>query len=138
MISADRIFALSVLAASTTHLVFSTRFVMNGTSETALTELRIARAYIKLSCIPEDGSEASVSLASIGSSEIRMFRRRGADLDSMALFWLELVDHGTKTSVDSFRCQKIKDAVPVFENFLSQAVDLNKPAPGSAETHKQA
>jgi len=99
---------------------------MNGTSETALTELRIARAYIKLSCIPEDGSEASVSLASIGSSEIRMFRRRGADLDSMALFWLELVDHGTKTSVDSFRCQKIKDAVPVFENFLSQAVDLNK------------
>lgn len=110
---------------------------MNSTSETTPTELRIARAYIKLSCIPEDGSEASVSLASIGNSEIRMFRGREADY-SKALFWLELVDHGTKTSVDSFRCQKIKDAVPVFENFLSQAVDLNKPAPGSATCRSEA
>ena len=108
---------------------------MNGTYETTFTELRIARAYVKLSCIPEDSSEASVSLASIGNCEIRIFRGREADFDSMALFWLELVDHGTNTSVDSFRCHKIKEAAPVFEDFMSQVVDLNKPAPGSAETH---
>ena len=47
---------------------------MNSMSETTLAELRIARAYVKLSCIPEDSLEASVSLASIGNCEIRMFR----------------------------------------------------------------
>ena len=104
---------------------------MNCTSETALVELRIARAYVKLSCIPEDSSEASVSLASVGNCEIRMFRAREAD--SMALFWLELRDHATNTSVDSFRCHKIKDAVPVFEDFMSQAADLNKPERDGAE-----
>ena len=46
------------------------------TSERTLTELRIARAYVRLSSIPENSPEASVSLASIGSYEIRMFRGR--------------------------------------------------------------
>ena len=106
---------------------------MNCTSDTKLIELRIARAYVKLSCIPEDSSEASVSLASVGYCEIRMFRAREADFDDTALFWLELLDHGANASVDSFRCHKIKDAVPVFEDFMSQAADLNKPERDGAE-----
>jgi hypothetical protein len=100
---------------------------MNSTSERLLTELRIARAYAKLSSIPVDGSKPSVSLASIGNCEIRMFRGREADLDGMPLFWLELFDHLTKTSVDSFGCDKIKDATAVFEDFMSQGANLNKP-----------
>ena len=100
---------------------------MNTTSESSLIELRIARAYGKLSSIPVDGSKPSVSLASIGNCEIRMFRGREADLDGMPLFWLELFDHVTKTSVDSFRCDKIKDAAAVFEDFMSQGANLNKP-----------
>lgn len=102
---------------------------MNDTSETTLTELRIARAYVKLSCIPTDSSEASVSVTSMGDCEIRMFRRE-ADLDGMPLFWLELFDHVTKTSVDSFRCDTIKDAAAVFEDFMSQGANLNKPREG--------
>jgi len=98
---------------------------MNTTSERSLTELRIARAYGKLSSIPVDGSKPLISLASIGNYEIRMFRGRAADLDG--LFWLELFDHVTKTSVDSFRCDKIKDATAVFEDFMSQGANLNKP-----------
>jgi len=98
---------------------------MNTTSERSLTELRIARAYGKLSSIPVDGSKPLISLASIGNYEIRMFRGRAVDLDG--LFWLELFDHVTKTSVDSFRCDKIKDAVAVFEDFMSQGANLNKP-----------
>ena len=100
---------------------------MNSTSERLLTELRIARAYAKLPSIPVDGSKPSVSLASIGNCEIRMFRGREADLDGMPLFWLELFDHLTKTSVDSFGCDKIKDATAVFEDFMSQGANLNKP-----------
>jgi hypothetical protein len=107
--------------------IFAFKVVMNSASETLLTELRIARAYLKLSSIPVDGSKPSVSLASIGNCEIRMFRGREADLVGMSLFWLELFDHVTKTSIDSFGCDKIKDAAAVFEDFMSQGANLNKP-----------
>jgi hypothetical protein len=103
------------------------RFVMNSTSERLLTELRIARAYGKLSSIPVGASKSSVTLASVGNCEIRMFRGQEADLDGKALFWLELFDHVTNTSVDSFRCVRIKDAAAVFEDFMSQGANLNKP-----------
>ena len=99
---------------------------MNTTNERLLTELRIARAYVKLSSIPEDSSKPLIALASIGNCEIRMFRGREPDLDGMPLFWLELFDHVTKMSVDSFRCDKIKDAAAVFEDFMSQGANLNK------------
>ena len=93
------------------------------TSERTLAELRIARAYVRLCAIPEDSPEASVSLASIGSHEIRMLRSP----EVVPLFWLELFDHSAKMSVDSSCCHRLKDAVPVVCNFLAQANDLNKP-----------
>jgi hypothetical protein len=97
-----------------------------NTSERTLTELRISRAYVKLSCIPENSSETSVSLVSIGSCEIRMFRGPEVDFDGGPLFWLELFDHSTRTSVDGGSCHRIKDAVPLFDDFVSQADRLNK------------
>ena len=97
--------------------------------ERTLTELKIARAYGRLSSIPGNGPEASVSLASVGSCEIRMFRGSGADLDGNGapLFWLELIDHSIKTSVDSCSCHGLKDAVAIVDNFISQASRLDKP-----------
>ena len=97
--------------------------------ERTLTELKIARAYGRLSSIPGNGPEASVLLASVGSCEIRMFRGSGADLDGNGapLFWLELFDHSTKQSVDSFICHRLKDAVRIVDDFISQATSLNKP-----------
>ena len=95
-------------------------------SDETLNELRIARAYVKLLCIPEGSSEASVSLAWIGNYEILIFEGSQADSDGIPLFWLELFDHGAKTSVDSFSCHEIKDAVVVFEDFVSQANQLNQ------------
>ena len=94
-----------------------------NTSDGTLTELKIARAYVKLSSISDP--EASVSLASIGSHEIRMLAGPAADLDSAPLFWLELFDHGTKTSLDSFCCHRLKDAVPVVSDFFAQIDDLD-------------
>ena len=67
--------------------------------------------------------EASVLLASIGSHEIRMLA--GAAADSAPLFWLELFDHGAKTSLDSFCCRRLKDAAPVVSDFFAQMDDLN-------------
>ena len=113
---------MCVDGACRTHNVFrSSRFIVSNTSNPALTELRIAIAYVKLSSIPEDISQASVSLASIGDCEIRMFRGPEVDFDGTPLFWLELFDHSTKTSLDGIGCHKIKDAAPIFEDFISQA-----------------
>jgi hypothetical protein len=89
-----------------------------------LTELKIAKAYVRLCAMPEDSP--SVSLASIGNHEIRLLAGRAVDLDSAPLFWLELFDHSTKTSVDSFCCHRLKDAVPVVCDFFTQVDDLNK------------
>ena len=95
--------------------------------ERTLTELKIARAYGRLSSVPGNGPEASVLLASIGSYEIRMFRGPKADVDGAPLFWLELIDHSIKTSVDSCSCHRLKEAVAIFDDFISQANRLNKP-----------
>ena len=105
---------------------------MSHTSDCALTELRIARAYVRLSSILEDSSEAWVLLASAGNCEIRMFRGPQSGCDDGPLFGLELLDQTTKTSVDSFFCYRITDAVPVFDDFIAQADRLNRP--DSAET----
>ena len=94
-----------------------------NTSHRTLTELNIARAYVKL-CSTSD-PEASVSLASIGSHEIRMLGGSAIDIDSAPLFWLELFDHGAKTSLDSFCCRRLKDAAPVVSDFFAQMDDLN-------------
>ena len=95
-------------------------------------ELRIASAYVKLASIPDDDLKASVSIAWIGNCEVRMFRPQVTDDD--ALFWLELIDHGTRMSVDSFRCPKIEDATPVFQELIWQAAHLNDPDRGGTET----
>jgi hypothetical protein len=87
--------------------------------ERTLTELKVARAYGRLSSIPGNGPEASVLLASVGSCEIRMFR--GPEADGAPLFWLELFDHSIKTSVDSYSCHRLKDAVAIVDDFISQA-----------------
>ena len=103
---------------------------MNSSPEPTLNELRIARAYGKLSSISEDSSKVSVSLARIGNCEIQMFR--WPETQSGALFWLELFDHNT--SIDSFQCHQIKDAAPVFEELTLQATHLSDLDPSRAET----
>ena len=105
---------------------------MNSSSERMLAELRIARAFVKLSSM-EEGSKASVSLASIGNCEIRMFLRPEADFDGRTLFWLELFDRRTRMSVDGFGCNKIEETAPVFEHLMLQATDLNDSDPNEAE-----
>jgi hypothetical protein len=54
-----------------------------------------------------------------------MFIGSKAHSDGMSLFWLELLDYDAKTSVDSFSCHKIEDAVAVFDDFIAQAGRLN-------------
>ena len=90
-----------------------------------LTESIIEEAYVKLCAAREQSPEASVSLAWIGSHEIRMLTDLKADPDDAPLFWLELFDHSTKTSADSCSCRRFKDAVLVVYEFFAQVDDLH-------------
>jgi hypothetical protein len=92
---------------------------MNSTAESVLIELRIARAYVRHSSMDADGPKASVSLAKVGNCELRMFRGPENDFDSKALFWLELFDHGTITS--------LKDATPAYELLMAQFLKMTDP-----------
>ena len=103
---------------------------MNSMSERKLTELLVARAFFKLSSIPMEISAAVISLTLVGTCEIRMLREPQTDAETTALFWLELFDHTTRTSIDSFRCDKIEDAAPIFEYMMFQAAGLNGPDAG--------
>jgi hypothetical protein len=115
---------------------FRVRSIVSKIFDKTLSELRIARAYIKLLCIPEGHSGVSVSLAWIGNCEVRIFERSQANSDGMPLFCLELFDHDAKTSIDSFICHEIEDAVVVLEDLISQAGHLNEASgPDDAERH---
>ena len=54
-------------------------------------------------------SEASVSLASIGNCEIRMFRGPDTDLTACTVL-AGLFNHSAKTSVDGFSCQQMLES----------------------------
>jgi hypothetical protein len=109
--------------------------IVNMIPERTRNKLRIAQAYVKLLCIPDGSSETSLSLTWIRNCEIRIFDGSHPDSDSIALFWLELFDHGAQISVDSFGCRELEDAVVVFEDFVAQARHLDTTTgPVGAET----
>jgi hypothetical protein len=82
-------------------------------------KLRIARAYIKLLCIP-DGQARMVSLVQIGNYEIRMLAASKADTADGPLFLIELFDLDAQSSVDSCVCDDIEEGVAAFEDFISR------------------
>jgi hypothetical protein len=88
-------------------------------SDQEFSKLRITRAYIKLLCIPEGGAKM-VSLARIGSYEVRMFESSQSRSDTASLFSIELFDHDAQSSVDSCVCYDIEEAVAAFQDFISR------------------
>jgi hypothetical protein len=90
-------------------------------SDSKFNELRIARSYIKLLCVPEGEYDARmVSLTRIGAYEIRMVEPSQTNSADAPLFWMELFDHGAQSSVGSCVCHNIEDAVVAFEGFISR------------------
>jgi hypothetical protein len=101
--------------------------IAGSTPGRALTELKIAQTYARLSCIPDNDLGMSVSVAMVAKCEIRMLRGPELDLHGVPLFWLELFDLSAELSLDSGCCQKIEDAVPIFDNFVAQALAMSRP-----------
>ena len=53
-------------------------------------------------------------------------KRRWPIPDGRPLFWLELFDHGAKTSVDAFGCHEIDNAASILEDLILQAGILER------------
>lgn len=95
---------------------------MSKTYSNKLGELRISQAYIKLLGLPQNAQGArTISLERIGNHEVLMFDISPDGATDAPLFWLELFDHATKSSVDSCSCTEIARAVTVFDDFVSLA-----------------
>jgi hypothetical protein len=88
-------------------------------SEIEFSKLRIARAYIKLLCLPESSAKM-VTLARIGNYEVRMLEASKADTADAPLFLIELFDHDAQSSVDSCSCCGIDEGVAAFRDFISR------------------
>jgi hypothetical protein len=88
-------------------------------SDDKFSKLRITRAYIKLLCIPE-GDVRMVSLACIGSYEIRMLDAPQSSSANAPLFWVELFDLDAQSSVESCVCHNIEEGVAAFQDFISR------------------
>jgi hypothetical protein len=88
-------------------------------SDIKFSKLRIARAYVRLLCLPE-GAAKMVSLARIGNCEVRMLEASKADSADGPLFLIELFDHETQLSVDSRICCGIDEGVATFQDFISR------------------
>lgn len=95
---------------------------MSKTYSNKLGELRITQAYIKLLGLARNAHGARmISLERIGHHEVRMFDVAPDSAADAPLFWLELFDHATKSSVDSCSCTEIAQAVTAFDDFISLA-----------------
>lgn len=88
-------------------------------SDINVSKLRIARAYFKLLCLPEDAVKM-VSLARIGSYEVRMLEASRALTADGPLFLIELFDQDAQSPVDSRICCGIDEGVAAFQDFISR------------------
>jgi hypothetical protein len=98
------------------------RPIVSKTYSNKLSELRISQTYIRLLGIAQNAQGARmVSLERIGDYEVLMFDVAPDSAADAPLFWLELFDHGRKSSVDSCSCSDIAQAATVLDDFISLA-----------------
>ena len=88
-------------------------------SDIEFIKLRIARAYIKLICIPE-GDAKMVSLAHIGNYEVRMCEGLQIGSKAAPLFSIELFDHDAQSLIDTCICCGIDEGAAAFQEFISR------------------
>ncbi len=88
-------------------------------SDREFRKLRLARAYMKLLCLPE-GEGRFVSLVRIGSCEVRMLDPSQTGFADKPLFRLELFDRDDQMTVDNCVCYDIEEGVATFEEFISR------------------
>jgi len=93
--------------------------VVCNRSDKEFRKLRIARAYMKLLCLPE-GDGRFVSLVRIGNYEVRMLDPSQISSADKPLFRLELFDRDEQMTVDNCVCYDIEEGAATFDEFISR------------------
>jgi hypothetical protein len=107
------------------------------TSENCSIELRIARAYVRLSFAPQDNNGLkTVSLARIGSYEVWLSEFAQGHADCDAQFWVELYDHDLRYGIDSCSCLDLEEAAGAAKELIWRARELNTNPRSGATTEE--
>ena len=94
---------------------------MHSEPDAKLIELRIARAYVDLLCVPDHTAPRAIPIARVDNHEIRLFLDPRIEAADVPLFWMELFDHGANASTNSYACWNLSDAAQIFEQFRLEA-----------------
>lgn len=92
-----------------------------------LSTAMFVRAYLSL-FLARPGAEQSkaASLARFGHYEVRLIEFTVKSSGEAALLWVELFAHDTATSLDSFECDDLDDAVGRADEFVGRAQLLHE------------
>jgi hypothetical protein len=106
--------------------IFQDSIMCTKSSQTS-GRLRVTQAFIALASIPGSSPVSrTLSIAIIGTCEIRMFNAPSTWSGDALPLWIELFDHGARVSVDSCSCREVDEAVAAFDEFFSDAETLNQ------------
>jgi hypothetical protein len=90
-------------------------------------EWRIIQAYVSLLATREGaGGERTMLLARYGSYEVRLVEPVLSTLDDAAPFWLESIDHKSKTTIDSYGSYNLEEVASAAEVLISKAESLHR------------
>ena len=90
-------------------------------------EWRIVQAYVSLG-VARIGTDVAcaATIARCGSYELRLVEHTSIDRDDAVPFWLELFDHKSSTSLDSFGSHRLEEVTAAAKTFLSTAKPLRE------------
>jgi hypothetical protein len=89
-------------------------------------ESKIVQAYVLLSLTRVDSKgQQTVSVENHGTYDVRLVEHPGKSCANI-MFWVELFDHQTATTLDSYAVDQIEEAVATASGFISVAEALNR------------
>jgi hypothetical protein len=95
---------------------------VSNISDKTLSELRIAQAYVKLLCVPQGSSKASVTLVWVGNCEIRIFEGSQACSDGVPLSAVPQQRTFRRSLTMSGKCQEETHALQQMASLFDQLV----------------
>jgi hypothetical protein len=90
-------------------------------------ESKIVQAYVLLKLTRADSKgQQSVSVDYHGTYDVRLVEHPAQLNSPDIMFWVELFDHQTATSLDSYAVNQMDDAVAAARNFILRAEALHQ------------
>ena len=89
---------------------------------------RLYSAYVGAIFAPNNGNGwRGVQIERLGAVEVRLIEFAEKQSAIELGIWIELYDHGSQSSVDSFRCESLDEAELLLEQLMHSAQRLTEP-----------